>query len=271
MKTEELAFEAEKQLSLSYPRGLKRQLRSLLFRVLPFPTWKGAVGRRVRRLKIWASRIYFGEVRAPFCSQYGQDIVAVHLCGAQGISTYLDIGAHDGISLSNTLVFERFGASGICVEPMPVTFNALSANRTAKCIQCAVGARDGETARFISVVGEGSMLSHLEMAAGADEKKKRIEELKVSGLADCNVSEVKIKSVQSILEESGLELVDFVSIDTEGQEIEILKACPFEKMRARVVTVECNDEDPLEIVSHMQENGFRLYAGLADDLLFVRR
>jgi hypothetical protein len=73
-----------------------------------------------------------------FYSQHGEDYLLFTLFRRHTDGFYLDIGAFDGVHISNTYVFERLGWRGICVEAHPEYFSLLRVNRpSATCVQAA--------------------------------------------------------------------------------------------------------------------------------------
>lgn len=71
-------------------------------------------------------------------SQLGADLVAYALHNGKKDGFYVDIGANDGVSISNTLLFENLGWQGFCVEASPKTYEALRKNRKCDCYNLAV-------------------------------------------------------------------------------------------------------------------------------------
>src|SRR5947207_13570279 len=81
-----------------------------------------------------------------FYSQVGQDrfLLENFFRGKRG-GVFLDIGAYDGETLSNTLFFEKtMGWTGLCVEPLPAAFAKLRATRKAVCENISVADFEGE-------------------------------------------------------------------------------------------------------------------------------
>ena len=91
----------------------------------------------------WLSRVWLS--RRTFMGGLGQDfwVYGEAFNGARG-GFFLDIGAHDGIELSNTFLLERrFGWKGICIEANPTTFRLLKRNRRALCLNLCLDAQEG--------------------------------------------------------------------------------------------------------------------------------
>lgn len=60
--------------------------------------------------------------------------------------TFVDIGAHDGVSYNNTLYFEKkYSWSGVNIEPLEDIYNKLTINRpNSTNLNCAVSNEEGE-------------------------------------------------------------------------------------------------------------------------------
>jgi hypothetical protein len=86
-----------------------------------------AVGMGLRRKS--------AEANVKFYSQVGQDrFLLENFFRGRRNGVFLDIGAYDGETLSNTLFFEEsMGWTGLCVEPLPSAFAKLKARRKAVC------------------------------------------------------------------------------------------------------------------------------------------
>src|ERR1700754_3325813 len=93
-------------------------------------------------------------------SQYNQDRFLDEVVFNRKKNGYfLDIGAHDGKTLSNTYVFEKErGFRGICFEPNPKVFAELKGNRQCTLINKGVGKKNGKV-EFMAIEGYAEMLS----------------------------------------------------------------------------------------------------------------
>src|SRR5258708_43393 len=87
-----------------------------------------------------------------FYSQHRQDqIVYETLFREAKTGVFVDVGAYDGETFSNSLFFEEtLGWRGLCIEPLPAAFAKLRARRTALCVNCGVSNYEG-TADFLDV------------------------------------------------------------------------------------------------------------------------
>jgi len=204
-------------------------------------------------------------------SQYIQDLFLDRWVfrGLEG-GTFVDIGAHDGITFSNTWFFEKQRLwQGVCVEPNPAVYKRLGGNRGALALDCCVAGKPGMV-RFQRIAGYSEMLSGITDRYSAEHKQRILEEMKQYG-GSSEVIEVKARTFGDIAAEAGLSEVTYVSIDTEGAEIEILKAIDFRKIMIHALTVEYSVENKDELLTLMGRNDFELLKSVGSDLMFLNR
>lgn len=182
---------------------------------------------------------------------------------------FVDIGAHDGITLSNTYFFEKFREwKGLCIEPVPSTFKKLSANRNSININGCIGSGTGNL-KFLQISGYAEMLSGL--LDHYDEKHlERIDkDIREHG-GSREIIEVPGYNLNELLKSNGIAHVDYCSIDTEGNEMEILKTIRFDEVIFDVFTIE-NNYATSELKNFMEANGYRLIQKLGCDEVYQRR
>jgi FkbM family methyltransferase len=204
-----------------------------------------------------------------YFSQYLQDqFVDEVVLNRKRNGFFLDIGAHDGISYSNSYFFEKYRAfNGICVEPNPTVFAKLKANRNTTCMNVCIGQPDGMV-KFLVIEGYGEMLSGV-LDSYAPEHMERINKvIEQEGGAKKEI-EVPSTPLQNIELLVGVE-VDYCSIDTEGHEYSVLKSIDFDKVKIKCFTVENNYAD--NKVAHLLESkGYVKIFTIGDDDVFVLR
>jgi FkbM family methyltransferase len=169
------------------------------------------------------------------------------------------------VSGSNTKRLEELGWKGVCVEPLPAVFELLKQNRTCKLENCAVWDKAG-TAEFLVVTGYAEMLSGIVESYDPRHAQRIDRELQQFGGTKTTIT-VNTKKFSDIVESF---TIDFLSIDTEGSELEILKTVDFEKYDIRVVCIENNFSDPV-FEQFFANRGYRLdstYSGC--DQIYVK-
>lgn len=170
---------------------------------------------------------------------------------------FVDVGASDGVKFSNTKFFEDLGWDGICFEPNPRLYKELKENRKCHLYDYAVGKENGEVTFYANQHGVVSTI---------DEKllpyfKKKIK--KAGRKAEWKEVIVPIVRLDSILEEQE---IDFISIDIEGRELDVLKGMDIKTNRPRIAIIETislgyNHRDSVEFLEkHGYTTAFQLGA-----------
>ena len=202
-----------------------------------------------------------------FPGQADQDLLAYLYFRGKRDGFFLDIGAHDGRTYSNSYVFERLGWRGACVEPLPDVFELLRRNRRCDCYRAALAASGAPDAVFIHALGVDTLSGlESEMAAGHEDwivreggspERIRVKTLTFSDLMGYYPD---------------LRTVDFLSLDVEGAEMSILRSIDFDTYDFGLITVECVEErEGEDLRGFMAEKGYEALADLGLDLMFAPR
>lgn len=201
-------------------------------------------------------------------SQIGQDyLVDQILLGSITNGIFVDVGAHDGFSLSNTFFFESVrGWTGLCIEPNPEVYGRLSANRKCQTEQVAIGAYQG-TVEF-AVVNGPDMLSGVKSRSNSRHRQRIKAEIEaVNG--SLTVIEVPLRTLQSLLDAHNISNIDLLTIDTEGSELDVLRGIDFIRTRVSCIVIERNYESG-PIPKFLKNNGFVRLMALAWDDIYIR-
>ena len=165
-------------------------------------------------------------------SQLGQDILALITSGAKKPGFFVEFGAADGVALSNSYLLEReFGWSGILCEPNRSWHKDLMRNRTCiidtRCVYSKSGQQISFSENYISE------LSGISAFTGQDRH----------GILDRTTSSYQVQTI-SLLDllkrHDAPKHVEFLSVDTEGSEFEILDSFDFSKYTFGFICVEHN-------------------------------
>jgi len=176
---------------------------------------------------------------------------------------FVDVGAHDGVSLNNTLYFEQTnGWTGINIEPNPEVFEQLKKNRP-NCINinCAVSSKNG-TAEFLCNKGRTEMLSGLKNHFDSRHLNRiQNENGQHGGSTDSIV--VNTRTLESICDEHAIQRIHYLSIDVEGAEFEVIRS--FDKVFIDVIGFENNYDDVSSpIINYLCEKGYKVLAKNSD-------
>jgi FkbM family methyltransferase len=211
---------------------------------------------------------------AVYHSQVGQDqFLNENFFHNMRNGTFVEFGAHDGICISNSYFFEsELDWQGICIEPIPEIFERLKNNRRCSCIQGCIRPVGGPV-QFLRIGGA------LEMLSGVVDAYHPTHLLRVYSCAqNCPTTfstiQVQAFRLDELLDAHKISHINYLSIDTEGGELEILQSIDFRKYRIDFITVEDNYSDvagrPL-FQQFLESRGFELVTRLAHDLVFKNR
>ena len=96
---------------------------------------------------------------AGFVGQHGQDAFVVDHFGSMRGGVFVDVGANDGVTFSNSYYLEKhLGWSGVLIEPHRGSFAKLQRSRTSHAVNACAGVEQG-VVRFVEIEGGGEMLS----------------------------------------------------------------------------------------------------------------
>lgn len=207
-----------------------------------------------------------------YYSQCGQDEFMNNLIFRNKKNgVFIDIGAHDGKTYSNSLYFEKeLGWTGICVEPMPNRFLELSQNRKCICVQGCISDFNGKSTLLMvsSPRVNTEMLSGLLHKYDPRHKERVLEEINLHG-GSFETLDVDCYLLNDLLEKHKFYHIDMLSVDTEGGEFDILASIDFNKYKIDVITVEDNYEDH-RFYSFLGNKGYKFIKRLGCDLVFIR-
>lgn len=220
----------------------------------------GPAVRRYHEVQQMLSPLY------AYTSQAGQDRVVDNITKQKRGGTFVDVGAYDGVTGSNTYFLETHrGWTGALVEPVGAQIAKAAALRTNPCVEVAVAASEGE-ADFIEISEGYTQMSGL---AGSY-NKALLGKVRDNKQHKENVVRVKTQTLSDILHQTGLVNPDFISLDIEGGEMACLQSFPFEKHDVKIWSIENNTGTP-EIKQLMDNQGYDLVEFCGPDEMYFKR
>ena len=189
------------------------------------------------------------KMRNNSISQLYQDINVIEFFNKKENLFFVDIGAYDGITISNTYLLEKqYKWSGICSEPLPEAFKQLINYRDAQCDNNAVLDKTGLTFDF----SESGLLSGI---------TKYID--KYIHVKECKKSKANTITLQDLLKKyKSSNIIHYLSLDTQGSELEILQSVNYSQYTFLYITLEHNYIEPKRSLMReiLLSNGY-LYKG----------
>ena len=185
-------------------------------------------------------------------SQLGQDLWVLERSQYKRGGFFIEFGATDGLALSNSWLLEKdFGWSGICAEPNPAFFAELQKNRSCQLTPACIGGISGEEVEFVLADVFGGISAYGEEDMHSDKREAYRAEGQTLRLTTVSLDEV-------LTQQNAPREIDYLSIDTEGSEYEILRHFPFDKWKIRLITVEHNfTPQRQQIFDLLTSNGYR--------------
>lgn len=201
-----------------------------------------------------------------YYSQYGQDKYLIEdIFENQSTGYYVDIGANDGISLSNTKKLEEIGWEGICIEPNPKVFQELLKNRNCLCYDIAISDTD-DILDFLSIEGYSEMLSGI-LENYDTRHLNRIDNELINYGGKKEIIKVCSRRFSDIIDKKD---IDYVSIDVEGSELKILKSIDFNKHNIKCFSVE-NAYNSDELNMFLVNMGYTIINSMGCDVFFIKK
>jgi len=161
---------------------------------------------------------------------------------------FIELGGYDGVTASQSLWFEKNGWTGILIEPDPRYKESIVKNRNCIISFSAIGDKEG----IVPFYQRNGQLSG------------------TAGIPSLNVVQVKMKRLDKLLEEKGLDHVDYINIDTEGNELDVWDSLGKYKKTVKVVVIETHYKPDVEKAKEILErDGFKIETQLNINTVFV--
>lgn len=179
-------------------------------------------------------------------AQLFQDLWALWHAQERTSGYFVEVGANDGVTLSNTYFLEQRGWNGIVAEPNPDLSDKLRHSRTCFVSTDAVYKESGYDLNL--AISHTSELSRLSDSGIPDSHRRSI----------VKTTKVRSISLADLLSQANAPYeIDYLSIDTEGSEPDILEAFDFSSRNIRTITVEHNYTNARERLHNLlTEHGY---------------
>lgn len=195
----------------------------------------------------FAQRFILNEM-AQSKSQLGQDLFVLNALGRAKNGFFVEFGAADGVTNSNTYLLEKeYGWKGILVEPSKVWHQKLEKSRNCVICHGCVSSESGNSISFANFSDpEFSRMAKLPWNIGSPHHPIGVEIVTTISLEDLLVHYNAPKTIE------------YLSIDTEGNELDIIRSFDFSSFNIKCITVEHNyrDDDRREIFERLTAYGY---------------
>lgn len=167
-------------------------------------------------------------------SQLGQDLWVLKKLKWIRNGYFVEFGATDGVLLNNSWLLEKhFNWNGICAEPNPSFFKNLKINRSCNITNKCVFSKTNQKVEFVLADVYGGIKNF-----GNDDSHKEKRDAYANNGQTLEVETISL--VDLLKEYNAPSEIDYLSIDTEGTEFEILNAFDWQSFSIKCITVEHN-------------------------------
>lgn len=226
---------------------------------------------RLLNHKLFNSRYKNLFVRKSY-AQSGEDVIVKYIFDTIGIEhpNYIDIGAHHPLHINNTSIFYETGSTGINIEPNPDNFQLFKKFRKNDVnLNIGLGLQEGVLDYYKLSSSTLNTFSKEEAERYHNETKHKIIE----------TIKIRVDTINNILNKynDGI-FPDFLTIDVEGLDEEILKCIDYEINSPTVICVETISfsengqgikNQPL--IEFIKNKGYLVYADTYINTIFVKR
>jgi len=183
-------------------------------------------------------------------SQNLQDLIALDLFGFKRKGVFIEAGACDGILNSNTFLLEKnYEWTGLLVEPISEYYIQLEQNRDVITSNVAISEVNNKQLDFLITANKD--LSTLKGYEDSDYHSENRKNYNIKKVSTKTLGQLIIENLQNIE-------IDFLSLDTEGSEFDIIKSLDILNHRINVICVEHNFNTNRDLIhNHLLENNYK--------------
>lgn len=159
--------------------------------------------------------------------------------------TFVEVGAYDGETFSNTSCLADIGWNGIYIEPVESSFNRCverHKNNTVKVIKCLIGSEESDK---ILYVGNEDHICWGGAITTSNEEHLKIYKRKVPNFSEINFSEIKVPQIRldTVLNANNIDPnFDLLVVDVEGSEFDVYDSFDLNYWKPKMMIVEIEEK-----------------------------
>ena len=186
------------------------------------------------------------------------------------IGVLLDIGSNDGKTLSNSLALIERGWGGLLIEASPKAFERLvhthdEPDRDVQLLNVAVGSKNGT----VELNESGSLLGTGDVSLVSSTRQDEVDRWTSLNIPFEKIT-VPVIDFKTLMQRSVYRKFDFITIDIEGMEFEVVPQIDFSSLGVRMAIIEWNSKDGQFYDNILLEHGLKLVHYNAENRIYCR-
>lgn len=200
-------------------------------------------------------------------SQNGEDKIAIDFF-KDFTGSLLDIGSNDGKTLSNSLALIERGWQAVLIEPAQIAFDKCYKlhlnNNKVNAYNIAISNEDGERTFYSSGAHLGNGDTDLVSTLSESETKRWVS------TTTYQEDVVYCYTFKGFMKLCPVKKFDFISIDAEGEDFEILSQMNLTELGCKMICVEHNSKDTNKFINYIAQFGFKVKHMNAENLIMIK-
>lgn len=184
------------------------------------------------------------------------------------VGTFLDLGANDGVTLSNSCALVEKNWSGLLIEASPKAFardhHYKSMRGTLHWWNTAIGSFDGD----IILNESGELLGKGDTSLVSSTRQDEVERWASLDMPFEKIT-VKVIKFETLMERSPFKEFDFITIDIEGMEPEVVPQIDFKALGTRMAIIEWNGKNAELYDTLLMNHGLKLIHTNAENRIYT--
>ena len=204
-------------------------------------------------------------------SQFGEDKKIIKLFDMNKKGTYLDVGCFHPTRQNNTYLMYKLGWGGVNIDLNPLTIELFKVARPNDINICAAVSNSNGVKNLF--------FDHDLSSLNTISKNHTLYIEKAFGTKDLKKKKIKTTTLSNLLKKEKISKIDFMNIDIEGHELEVLKTFNFKHFDIRVICIEIVNYDYYsksikinknEIFKLLKKNNYTLKFNTVVNYIFIK-